>query len=264
MNGNFRTPFSDLSINYPFDFTLEDRPLVILGDSELPLVDKFRDRKVIGWLGGEPRVVMPHAYEFAEANIDKFDIIFTFDKDLLSKNPKFKFCPFGTSTFSDYNDRIIHPKTKQVSIIGNVRYCKHPGHFLRKEIIENYFHLFDSVKHGWPFEDKRKYINAFRYSVVIENCKQDYYFSEKLIDALLVGTIPIYWGCDSILDFGFNPDGIIQFSNAKEIPEILSSISDTTYKLSLKAVEENHRVAHKYLQCMQAQWLWDNGIKDLV
>jgi hypothetical protein len=266
LNGTFTEPFKDLNVYQPFSFTTEDCPIVILGDQELRFVDSIKNKKIVGWLGGEPRVVMPEAYDFAEKNIDKFELIFTFDEQLLKLNKKFRFCPFGTCSFlfSELGDRGIKVKNKNLSIIGNVRYCIFPGHFLRDVVITKWRNKFDAIKHGGIFEDKRKYLNDYRYSIIIENSKQNHYFSEKLIDCLLVGTIPIYWGCDSIFSFGFDRRGFFVFNDENDLEEIFNTISEEDYISKLDYVVYNHKVAEKYLQCNQTTWLWENGIKELI
>tara|TARA_R110000824_G_scaffold104379_3_gene247824 strand:- start:3901 stop:4743 length:843 start_codon:yes stop_codon:yes gene_type:complete len=265
VNGNFITPFTDLNVEVPFKFTKEKRPVVVLGDRELPLVHRYKtDQKVVGWLGGEPRVVVPEAYEFVKNNIDDFEMVFTFDEDLLNSHPKFRFCPFGSSRFSNKEDRTIRSKDKNLSIIGNVRYCNYPGHILRDAIINKWGSEFDSIKNRGTFEDKKKYLNDFRYSVVVENSKQNHYFSEKLIDCLLVGTVPIYWGCDTLFDFGFDKRGIITFENEDDLEEILSSIGELDYEKRMPWVSHNHSIAQSYLQCFYNKFLWENGLKELL
>jgi hypothetical protein len=54
------------------------------------------------------------------------------------------------------------------------------------------------------------------FSFAIENCRQPYYMTEKLIDCFITGTVPIYWGADYAIDF-FNPDGMIGSSGFKGI-----------------------------------------------
>lgn len=41
----------------------------------------------------------------------------------------------------------------------------------------------------------------YEYSIVLENSQQKNYFTEKLADAYLSWTVPIYWGCPNIDDF---------------------------------------------------------------
>jgi len=58
----------------------------------------------------------------------------------------------------------------------------------------------------------------------------DYYFSEKLIDAISVGCIPIYWGCPSIwLKFQVTP-----FENFVELQSWLMNLSIPAYSITYK------------------------------
>ena len=54
------------------------------------------------------------------------------------------------------------------------------------------------------------------FSVVIENIRAQGYFSEKLVDALLCETVPIYWGAPDVADY-FDPDGMIVCTTQDEI-----------------------------------------------
>ncbi|PYZ02895.1 hypothetical protein C8039_08425 [Halogeometricum sp. wsp3] len=44
-------------------------------------------------------------------------------------------------------------------------------------------------------------LSQYRYTLAIENYKGKNYFSEKISDALLAWTMPIYWGCTNLSDF---------------------------------------------------------------
>ena len=57
---------------------------------------------------------------------------------------------------------------------------------------------------------------AFRFSVVIENIRADFYFSAKLINCFVHGTVPVYWGAPSIAAF-FNASGMIVFETLEEV-----------------------------------------------
>ena len=85
------------------------------------------------------------------------------------------------------------------------------------------------------------------FCVVIENCKVDYFFTEKLIDCFLTGTIPIYWGCPSIGKF-FNINGIITFDTKEECFDIIDTLSEEKYLNMLSHVKENFEEAKKYLK----------------
>jgi len=51
-----------------------------------------------------------------------------------------------------------------------------------------------------PIEDKWDALAPYRYSLVIENFQNPYYWSEKLADSLLAWTMPIYIGCTRVHD----------------------------------------------------------------
>ena len=48
------------------------------------------------------------------------------------------------------------------------------------------------------------------FSIVIENSIESDYFTEKLLDCFLTGTIPIYVGTKTTSEY-FDTDGIIYF-----------------------------------------------------
>jgi hypothetical protein len=50
------------------------------------------------------------------------------------------------------------------------------------------------------FDDLEPY-ESYDYHIAIENFKTPHYFSEKITNALLCGTTPIYWGCANIASY---------------------------------------------------------------
>ena len=66
----------------------------------------------------------------------------------------------------------------------------------------------------------------YEYSVVLENSQQTNYFTEKLADALLSWTVPLYWGCPNIIDlFPKNSYHVINTNHDKPIDEIKELIN---------------------------------------
>jgi hypothetical protein len=49
--------------------------------------------------------------------------------------------------------------------------------------------------------DKYEPYSSYRFHIAIENFETQSYFSEKIINPLLLGTTPIYLGCKSIDQF---------------------------------------------------------------
>ena len=82
------------------------------------------------------------------------------------------------------------------------------------------------------------------FSVVVETCIADNWFSNSLIDCFLTGTVPIYAGASNIGDY-FNADGIIQFKAEEEFEKI--ALSKSRYEEMEAAIRENYETAKKYV-----------------
>jgi hypothetical protein len=108
-----------------------------------------------------------------------------------------------------------------------------------------------------PIKRKIEGLKDYRFSVCIENTKQDYYFSEKLMDCFLSGTIPIYWGCPSIGKF-FEMDGILSFDNLDQLNDLISKCNSELYNDLLPYVKENFKKAHDYI--LTEDWVVRNNI----
>ena len=56
---------------------------------------------------------------------------------------------------------------------------------------------------GFPLGRRCKYdgLRDYRYSLCIENGRERNYYTEKIVDAWLAWTVPIYWGCPNLSQF---------------------------------------------------------------
>lgn len=199
-------------------------------------------------------ITQPHALKF-------FDVVATHNRRLLQAGGKFVFCPFGGTWIPPEKWR-LYPKRKTVSIVASAKRDLE-GHRLRHEIIERFGDRITQVMGGGyaPFADKIDSLKEFRYSIVVENCKEDYWFTEKLIDCFACGTVPIYWGCPSISRF-FNPNGIIVFDSTEELNTILRSLSPEDYGNRRDAIEDNFNRAKAYM--ITEDYLASNVIEPLL
>jgi hypothetical protein len=53
-----------------------------------------------------------------------------------------------------------------------------------------------------------EYISQYKFYLSLENSKLDAYITEKIVNAMNSGTIPIYWGDEGIFEY-VNRDAII-------------------------------------------------------
>ncbi len=198
----------------------------------------------IAWLI-EPVCVAPQHYDYVKNNLMKFDYILTHEKTLLDLDYNTKFIPFGCCWIPKDGQK-VYDKTKNISVISSNKTFT-DGHRLRHEVIQKFGDKMDVFGRGYdPVEFKIDGLKDYRFSVVIENCKRDYWFTEKLIDCFTTGTIPIYWGCPSIGDF-FNTNGMLIFDNVDDLETILNNCNEDLYKSKLDAVSENFDKSKNFL-----------------
>ena len=223
---------------------------VVYTDSNIPT---SVSSKSIAWLI-EPEEIKSTGYKFVRENHAKFESIWTYDREILDTIPNATFYPFG-GCWIENKDRIIHEKTKTFSIISSNK-NQTKGHKLRHQIISKSNNKIDVYGGGYePIENKIQGLQDYRYHFVIENVKKDYWFTEKLIDSFITGTIPIYWGCPSIGDF-FNTDGMIIFDNLTELKEKLKLCTEEFYNERLNIIKDNLEVAKKYT--LAEDWIYNN------
>ena len=86
--------------------------------------------------------------------------------------------------------------------------------------------------------------NTFQFSIVIENSKENNYFSEKLMDCILTKTIPIYYGCPNISEY-FDTTGWILIDDG-DIVKYMQELNDTYYARYASTVKENYERALKF------------------
>lgn len=215
---------------------------MVFTDNHLKTATNYETNKKYGWLVESPKIT-PHAYDFIKTNFDKFDKVFTFSKELLDISNKFSLNPHGGCWIRE-EDRVIHDKTKMVSIIASPKTITE-GHRLRHSVI-NTFNTLEVFGFHDRIENKITGLKDFRFSIVIENCKEDYYFTEKLIDCFITGTVPIYWGCPSISDF-FDSKGMITFNDIDDLNKIIDGLSEEKYNEMFESVKLNYELSKNYL-----------------
>ena len=152
------------------------------------------------------------------------------------------------------------------------------GHKIRKDLYMNQMELQDfpiiffrsSIKPHLPYINCNPFISEetsatdhegisrtakvvlfsdFQFSIVIENTREKNCISEKIIDCLLMKTIPIYYGCENIHDI-FDTTGWIMLetteSTHKELLTKLQDVDESYYMMYKDTIEKNYVIAKKY------------------
>ena len=128
------------------------------------------------------------------------------------------------------------------------------GHKLRHEVVEWVKQTnadVDVMGRGYkPFELKQDGLLAYHYSVVIENVSESDYFTEKLLDCMLCGTLPIYYGPKNIGEY-FNLLGIIACDSIAEFQASIAATVNPPNESQLAAMAENRQIALGYSNLQQ-------------
>ena len=70
--------------------------------------------------------------------------------------------------------------------------------------------MYDNRLKGQAWRDNAQLFHNYRFALVLENRKFDGYITEKIFNAFLSGSIPIYYGTEEVFDL-FNADAFVYY-----------------------------------------------------
>lgn len=243
---NEMLPPAEKSIGLCVDFPESSRPLgvdlFVLVVCEPEAISRLRSRVI--------------------ENRDRYDMILTHDEEIIKACPNARLCVYGTTWIPKevYENIDVASKHRKISNITGWKEMT-PAHVYRKQLYMNQLRIplpitwFRSSKGALlppiqtnpvVYDDKNVLFSEFQFSLVIENCRQANYFTEKLMDCLLTKTIPIYYGCSNIGRY-FDTQGwiILETTNPDELVQKAAVLPD--YTQHLETIESNHETAKKYV-----------------
>ena len=142
-------------------------------------------------------------------------------------------------------------KTDHISVICSNK-AMIGGHRRRLRFVEQLLEFSPMPRFGRGFRDlpdKWEGLAPFRYSVAVENSRHDHYWTEKIADCFLAGTVPIYWGAPNIRDY-FPADSMIVIDTLDpvEVARIIKTeATPDAYQRRLPALREaKRRVLEEY------------------
>jgi hypothetical protein len=146
-------------------------------------------------------------------------------------------------TLEELRELSAPPKTRLLSTIASTASAL-PGHRNRLEYIEalqKFGASFDLFGRGREIQlsEKSDGLLPYMYSVAIENSNQNSYFTEKIFDAILCWTVPVYLGAPNIGEF-LPEQAFISLppENPQLGAEILEKLSEEDYKSRLSALAD--------------------------
>lgn len=216
--------------------------LIMYPNSTVHLRLRRGTRAQISLMMGEPSAIHAKHDRMLRYTWRRFFRVMTFHDALLQSIPNAVFLPYGVTMVPEWRD-LNDEKTKSCSLIASAKRDLE-GHQLRHSVIDwvrKSTADVDIMGRGYtPFDRKSDGLAPYRYSVVIENVREKNYFSEKLTDAILCSTVPIYWGCPNIGDF-MDTGGMILCESEADIRQAINGLSADDYNQRLphlKAVQD--------------------------
>lgn len=175
-------------------------------------------------------------------NIDNicnsYEYIFTHNSKLLNIGRNFVYIPANSFWIKTPK---IYKKEKMVSMIYSNKQ-QTEGHKKRLDIANKNKNFIDRYGFGInPIKYKEDGLKNYMFSIVVENGKYNNYFTEKILDCFATGTIPIYWGCDSIGEY-FDIEGIILLNDDFDI----NKLSKKMYEEKKESIKNNFNEVLKY------------------
>ena len=214
----------------------------------------------------EPEVIKPQQKYLIE-NAAKYAAIITYNENILAVCPNARRYIHGTKWLlpSIYEGHDPSIKRFQIShLAGSKRINNAPGHIFRQIIHHTqaklrtfpvtFFrssgqhpHIQDYGNNPLLGDSKAPLFETYQYAFITENSRAANYFTEKLVDCLLMKTIPIYYGAPNIGSF-FDTTGwiILETGSHAEIQAKLSTLGPTSYADTYSVILKNYQTALGY------------------
>lgn len=207
--------------------------------------------KIVGWLL-EPPELHPETYETAETL--EFDALVTHRRVWASEGVARLWYAHGGTRLAN-RDRTPYPdrgKSELASIVASPKRSL-PGHAMRHELIARAGSLVDAFGPEYRQGEKVEALAPYLFHVAFENVRAPGWFTEALIDPMLAGCVPVYWGDPDALE-RFDARGIVQVDSVDGALEALGRLSVEAYERMQPYVLDNFRRALGYV-CTE-DWLY--------
>jgi len=187
--------------------------------------------------------------ENSRPNYHHCDFSLSYRRDRSGRNVHFPYYLFGDLSELEQSPRpSFGPKQKFCNFIYNNAGCEFRNQFYHALSKHRKINAAGKVFNNTPGlkgrfaggyrQSKIDFIKPFKFTLAFENESYPGYTTEKLADALLAGTVPIYWG-DPKVSERFNPAAFI---NCHDFPNMADAIDHVL------AVDRDDDLYRKYLE----------------
>lgn len=204
-------------------------------------------------------------YSGINSLLKNYDLIFTHYSEILHSFKNSRWIP-GGGIWLKRNEWGIHEKSKVCSIVSSDKemcqlhlYRRILTQFLSDNKVCDCFGTHFGPDKNIPIFDSLK---DYAFSIIIENAFDELFFTEKLLNCFVSGTIPVYVGSKNI-DTVFDSEGIIHIEDLRpeSVSEIVKELSLEEYHKRIEAVKRNYVIAQQF-EIME-DWIFLNYYKDI-
>lgn len=210
-------------------------------------------------------------YNFPLSYINKFDyIISALPKTHTTKTKWINWlsiCAFHSFLHHESYEKLIYNNTKNKTIsLVTSDLTIIPEHRKRVDFVQFLKEKQESIDILW-FNKKIYFYDGFKdykYTIVLENTRQENHFTEKLTDALRSWCFVFYYGCSNIKNY-FDMNSIVEIDITDmqdSLDKINSYIKENSYEENITSIQKNKEKAlsMNYFSYL-AQILKENNIQ---
>ena len=165
-------------------------------------------------------------------DFDQCDLAFSPQEDL--HDARCIRLPYYAQVLPYMGSLIRGPEWQPQSYLNRPRFCSFVASNPRGSFRNAFFKKLNRLKKvdsagrhfnnfGSAIDDKLNFLKNYRFNLAFENSQSPGYVTEKLVEPLLTGCIPIYWGAPDVAK-DFNPACMINVSDFSDFGEAIDYI----------------------------------------
>jgi alpha(1,3/1,4) fucosyltransferase len=104
---------------------------------------------------------------------------------------------------------------------------------------------------GGPVGDKLAFIRDYKFTIAFENASHPGYTTEKIVEPMQAGSLPIYWG-NPLVHFDFNPRSFVSFFDYGSLDDLVDRVVEIDRDDAL------------YCQYLREPWYHGNVVNEFV
>ena len=182
-------------------------------------------------------------------NLSECDYALSFDKETYSR--KYRLPLYLLYGYKDIVrekpsfDIFLNQNRKFCNFVFSNGKCKKRNEFFKKlsryKRVDSGGRFWNNI--GRPVDDKKQFLSNYKFTIAFENESYPGYTTEKIIEPMLVNSLPIYWG-NPLVHQDFNTKSFLNYSDFRSEDELIEKIifldkNDQEYK---KYYEESYLI----------------------